>query len=240
MNSSQPIPTAPGVKSLSQAVAPVWHTVVVLAALLGLSLFGALSKNIPEISSHGRAAGYVFIMAFEWVIVAFIWYGLRGRGITMAEVVGGRWQRPVEALRDLGIAVGFLVLCGFGLLSALGYLLKPAPNEAIKSLFPHTPTEIALYLLLTLTAGFCEEVIFRGYLQRQFAALTKSFAAATVLQGIAFGASHGYQGWKFIVIISIYGITFGLLASWRSSLRPGMIAHFLQDAVSGILGPHLR
>lgn len=93
--------------------------------------------------------------------------------------------------------------------------------------------------MLTLTAGFCEEVIFRGYLQRQFGALTRSVAGGIVLQGIAFGASHGYQGWKFMLLISVYGTTFGLLAWWRSSLRPGMIAHFVQDAVGGIVASYL-
>jgi membrane protease YdiL (CAAX protease family) len=38
-----------------------------------------------------------------------------------------------------------------------------------------------------------------------------------------------------IIIISVYGVLFGLLAAWRKSLRPGMIAHFLQDGVGGLL-----
>jgi uncharacterized protein len=105
-------------------------------------------------------------------------------------------------------------------------------------LLPHGPVEIAFYLLLTATAGFCEEVIFRGYLQRQFTVLTRSVAGGIVLQGIVFGASHGYQGWKFMLMISVYGVTFGLLAAWRRSLRPGIIAHFLQDAVGGIVSSY--
>jgi membrane protease YdiL (CAAX protease family) len=38
-----------------------------------------------------------------------------------------------------------------------------------------------------------------------------------------------------MVVISLYGILFGLLAFWRKSLRPGMIAHFVQDGVGGLL-----
>jgi membrane protease YdiL (CAAX protease family) len=60
-----------------------------------------------------------------------------------------------------------------------------------------------------------------------------------VLQGSAFGTAHGYQGWKFMLLIAVYGATFGLLTVWRRSLRPGMLAHFLQDAIGGILGPYL-
>jgi uncharacterized protein len=42
-----------------------------------------------------------------------------------------------------------------------------------------------------------------------------------------------------MLLIAVYGTTFGLLAIWRRSLRPGMLAHFLQDAIGGILGPYL-
>jgi len=36
-------------------------------------------------------------------------------------------------------------------------------------------------------------------------------------------------------IIALYGLMFGVFAYWRRSVRPGMIAHAWQDAVTGIL-----
>jgi len=38
-----------------------------------------------------------------------------------------------------------------------------------------------------------------------------------------------------MLTICVYGCLFGLLARWRGSLRPGMMAHFLQDGVGGLL-----
>jgi len=108
------------------------------------------------------------------------------------------------------------------------------------NLLPQSPLEIALYLMLSLTAGFCEEVIFRGYLQRQFTALTRASAGGIALQGIVFGLGHGYQGWKFMLLIAVYGTTIGLLAHWRHSLRPGMILHFVQDGAGGLVGRFLH
>ena len=95
-----------------------------------------------------------------------------------------------------------------------------------------------LYVMLSFTAGICEEILFRGYLQRQFAALTKSTAAGLILQGVAFGLAHGYQGKKYMLIIAVYGCLFGLLVYWRRSLRPGMTAHFVQDTLGGLVGRH--
>jgi len=53
--------------------------------------------------------------------------------------------------------------------------------------------------------------------------------------GIVFGLSHGYQGWRMMVVIAVYGAMFGVMAHLRRSLRPGMMAHATQDAVAGVL-----
>jgi Type II CAAX prenyl endopeptidase Rce1-like len=57
--------------------------------------------------------------------------------------------------------------------------------------------------------------------------------AGMLIQGIIFGMGHGYQGVKLVPVIALYGCLFGLLAQWRRSLRPGIIAHFLQDGIAG-------
>lgn len=221
-----------------RAVAPAWHTIVVLLVLFGLSFAGARRGNLAGIGTHGRAAGYILVMLVEWLTVAFIWYGVSRRDIRMRDLVGGSWTRPGAFFRDLGIAIGFLLIFGIGVINGLGYLLKAEPNQAIRNLYPQDYVEVMLWVLLALTAGFCEEVIFRGYLHRQFTALTRAAIGGIVLQGVVFGVSHGYQGWKFMLIISVYGILFGLLAHWRRSLRPGMIAHFLQDGAGGLIASH--
>jgi len=218
-------------------VAPAWHTVIVLAALLALSLAGTHSRNLPFAVAYGRAPGYVLVMIVEWTTVAFIWYGVSRRGLRIRDLVGGAWPRLLAVLRDFGLAVAFLIVSSL-ILNVIGHLLKAVPNEAIRNALPQTTLEAILWVFLSLTAGFCEETIFRGYLQRQFAALTGSIGAGIVLQGIAFGASHGYQGWKYMSIITVFGILFGLLAQWRRSLRPGMMAHALQDGLGGLVGRH--
>jgi membrane protease YdiL (CAAX protease family) len=106
-------------------------------------------------------------------------------------------------------------------------------------MLPSSGAEVGLFLMLAATAGFCEELIYRGYLRRQFAALTHAAVGAIVLQALAFGASHEYQGWKFMLIIAVFGSLFGLLAHWRCSLRPGIFAHIVQDGMGGLVGRHV-
>ena len=231
-----PVPS-PG--SSESALAPAWHTIAVLLVLLGVSLAGGRVQLPAILGSHGRIARYLLAMFVEWATVAFIWWGLSRRGVRLSALIGGSWARPVHILRDLGIGIAFVVIFGFGVTQALSYLLKAVQPPALRAMMPHTPLEMVLWVLLSMTGGFCEELIFRGYLQRQFFVLTRSLVGAIVLQAIVFGLSHGYQGWKLMSVIAVYGACFGWLAHWRRSLRPGMLGHALQDTTAGLLASFL-
>jgi VanZ family protein len=54
------------------------------------------------------------------------------------------------------------------------------------------------------------------------------------MQSVLFGVSHGYQGVRACVTISVYGLFFGALARMNRSLRPGMIAHAWTDVAAGL------
>ena len=223
-------------------IAPVWHTVLLVSALMLLSWLGARGRSFAPVVPHssGRAHGHIFgyttTIAIEWLLVAFVWCGLRLRRVRMADLMGYRGMDFLGVLRNLGIA--FLFLFSSNLILAVLAILLQARNQVVRSIVPHSRAEIALYLLLALSAGICEEIVCRGYLQNQFGALARNAGAGIAIQGIIFGAAHGYQGIKFMFIIGVYGCLFGLLAGWRKSLVPGMMAHALQDGIVGLIARH--
>lgn len=220
------------------SVAPVWHTITVIAILVAVSALGARSHSMSPVGHPAhRAMGYITIMIFEWLLTAFIAWGISRRGFHLRDLIAGKWKKWTSPIRDLGLAVLFLLIAD-PILGILAFSLKANATSATLNLFPRTPLEIALYVLLTMTAGFCEELIFRGYLQRQLSSLAHSATAGLILQAVVFGIAHGYQGVKFMFIIAVFGAMFGLLALWRRSLRPGIAAHFLQDCVLGLVGGH--
>ena len=106
------------------------------------------------------------------------------------------------------------------------------PDQATAFLMPHGRMEVTLWMVMSLTAGICEEALFRGYLQRQFMALTNSAALGIILSAAAFGAAHSYQGWGHALSIGVLGLMLGALAYWRKSVRPGMISHAAQDMLA--------
>ncbi|MBZ5546873.1 MAG: CPBP family intramembrane metalloprotease [Acidobacteriia bacterium] len=148
-------------------------------------------------------------------------------------MVSGRWQTLGAFFRDLGLAIGFLVVA-VPLVGVLAYLLGGNADSTLANITPKTGFELLIWLGLAATGGFCEELVFRGYLTRQFSAWTGSRVFAVVLQGVAFGLAHGYYH-KIMVVVMVQGWLLGLLAYWRKSLRPGVLAHGLQDVIGGVV-----
>ncbi len=70
---------------------------------------------------------------------------------------------------------------------------------------------------MALTAGICEEILFRGYLQRQFIAMTGNPALGILLSAVIFGGAHVYQGAKQAILLGVYGAMFGALAYRQST-----------------------
>jgi uncharacterized protein len=226
-------------------IAPVWHTLLITAIILGNSFLGSSKLQGVGNGAHGsRLLLYAGTFVTELVLFLLIWFGIRLRGVRMRDLISGSWKTVESFLLDVGLAVGFLVfslLLLFGLRIALGLIdihnIAKSQQETMKvlgSLAPHSYVEAGFWLVLAVSAGLFEEIIFRGYLQRQFQGLSNNAVVAIVGSGIIFGLAHGYQGGRNMVVIAVFGVFFGILAYFRKSLRPGMIAHGLQDSIAGI------
>ncbi len=222
-------------------VAPAWHTILFVIILLGLSAL----QGQPKVAAGAarlpsRIALYVSTVIYEIFLLGYVWLlGLKLRRVPLREIIGGKWNSWRDFWRDVGVAALFWLVV-VGVLFVFSISLKFSGVEAAKILLPETAKELALFVMLACVAGFCEEVIFRGYLQRQFTAWTGNVEAGVVLQAIVFGGGHIYQGWKGVLVITIYGAMFGALAVMRNSLRPGIMQHMAQDSFSGIAGVFLK
>jgi membrane protease YdiL (CAAX protease family) len=220
-----------------QAVAPWWHTVLVLAPIAVASIASGYQHGYPNANLPGmspRLSSYLTVLVVEWIPVALIWGALRSRGLPFATLIGGRWPNALAFFRDLGLAVGLMVVAAL-VIDPLGSLLGAKALEgSLAHVGPQTPLELTVYLVLALSAGFCEELIFRGYLMRQLSAWTGSRTAGLLLQGIVFGLGHGYYRWVMVAIM-VLAWMLGLLARWRRSLLPGILFHALQDSLGGVV-----
>jgi|ERR1700691_866683 len=218
-----------------------FHTTVVLAALGGWAFSAKiLADQLRVAANPDRVRLYLLTLLVEWIFFALVLVGVRRTGASVFLVLGERWRSLRQVLRDIGIAAVFWIVAAM-LLLLFGWLLRTsAQARNVQFMLPHGRAELALWIALSVTAGICEETIFRGYLQRQFMALTQSAPAGILLSAAAFGAAHAYQGFRMVILIAIYGSMFGVLAYWRGSVRPGMIAHAWQDSLGGVVGSLIR
>jgi uncharacterized protein len=220
----------------NEPIAPWWHTVLVLVPIAIGSIASWYQHGLPNVNLPGislRLSSYFTVLTIEWLPVLLIWLILRRRGLSLGVLISGRWQAVGGFCRDLGLAIGFLVVV-IPVIGLLASLLGGVAETTIAKITPKTASELVVWLGLAATGGFCEELVFRGYLTRQFSAWGGSIALAILLQGVVFGLAHGYYHWV-IVAPMVQGWLLGLLAHWRKTLRPGMLAHALQDALGGLV-----
>jgi membrane protease YdiL (CAAX protease family) len=223
-----------------ELIASCGHLFVLFGIVAAVTLAGYLAQHRPTssadlVETHAYVIPtYLSITFMNWLLVFFVWRGIHRHGISIRSLVQGRWANARDILTDLGIAAffwGILLLAEWG----LGNILGPGQQKSLSTLFPRTAVEVIFWILTSASAGFCEEFVFRGYLQRQFLALSGSVPIAVLGQGIVFALMHAYQGWVPVVYIVVIGVLFGALAAWRKTLRSGMVAHAWQDIWGGWL-----
>lgn len=187
------------------------------------------SSPAPVVS---RAPLYFGLIAVELVLVWFVAIGIHARGLKLTDLIGRRWRTALDGFVDLLLACGTAALLRFS--GPLLFRLLGRWSSQTGFLLPATHFETGVWILVSLVAGVCEELVFRGYLQRQLWGLTRSLPLALLLQSVIFGFGHIYQGWKPAAVTAIYGLVFGLVAAWRRSIIPGAIAHAVVDVMGGL------
>jgi uncharacterized protein len=233
---SNAVPGAPA-NVRPSAIASARHTVTFLLVLIAWAFWDVIRADRMRNMKHPNlVAMYLLTILWQWCAVAYIVFGVRRHGGSLRDIVGGQWNSIKDFLRDWGIAVAFWFVALTAMVLVALALQAQNLNQSTRFLRPHGITEVVLWLLVSLTAGICEEIMFRGYLQRQFIAWTGNVPASTILSAAVFGMMHLYQNRKSPIILGVFGLLFGILAWKRGSLRPGMMTHAWHDGFVGLIG----
>jgi uncharacterized protein len=97
--------------------------------------------------------------------------------------------------------------------------------------------------MLSVTAGICEEVAFRGFLPWSILQIVQFFGGqwpfweGLVISTVIFGFAHVYQGWKGVLQTGLIGAIMAGLYVWTRSLILPIILHMLIDSRDVFLAP---
>ena len=142
---------------------------------------------------------------------------------------------------DLGWGILVLVLgyiCYYGVMILI-YRLGPYAREFISqqsvSVPRSGPKNLADYLSIaaaSLSIGFGEELLFRGYLISRWKRISGSAWQGVLISMLLFGINHAYQGLLGVIGTGVLGLVYALFFMRYRRLWPLVLAHALTDFIS--------
>lgn len=214
----------------------ILHLLVLIALVVALPLYDRVETRRLKTSADPRVRvrSYQKIVAYLWAMTIVLLATVPFRQLVTAPQISAALTE-----RAAGFSIPILIGLAAGLLLPV-ILASRSPEERAKALgplraiaffLPRTREERAWFAAVCVSAGICEEVIFRGFLIRYLDALPLGLNlwGAVIASAVIFGINHGYQGWKGMVVTSILALVFTALFLLTGSLWIPIAMHALLD-----------
>jgi membrane protease YdiL (CAAX protease family) len=208
-----------------------------LFLFVGVPVWDFFETRALKTSTNPRRKilSYQRILLILWTAAIVAWIALRSSVFFIWPAVRETTQQKIGASFAWGFAIAF---AGGSLLQVVLVRRSATAREKILRAFqrlafilPVTPEERAWFALVSVTAGVCEEVLYRGFLIRYLsngpwhAGLWIALAVASV----SFGLAHGYQGLSGIIGTALLGAVMAVIFLATGSLWLPMALHAIID-----------
>jgi len=233
---SPPPPPVPD--ETPQPIAHWLHTVALFGIFILTTTFTEHRAASRELGKTAHIPSYLASIAMEWILLGLVIAGIHRRRDFLVRAFCNRARTFVESL-GIGAAVYVAGFVAIAMVSTALYftpLFHKRNEAAIAAIAPHTPLEFLLWFGVSLSAGLCEELIFRGYLLQQLTAWTRRPVASIVLGALLFGSVHLYEGLGAILPLAALALVYGFVVHYfKGDLRAVVVAHTLQDFIVALL-----
>ncbi len=194
---------------------------------------------MPQASSTERLALYASTIAFQWFAVAVVAWRVWAHGFTASQlglIIHDRNRILVASV------VGAATIAVFQWLNLrrVGKIPVEArgPVQAIaERILPQSTMELLPYLALAITAGLCEEFLYRGFAMAVLIHVGLQAWAVVLISSVLFGLAHSYQGRGGVMMTLIIGTILGSSRIAYDCLVPAIFWHSAVDVVAGTAGP---
>lgn len=193
---------------------------------------------LPDVTSRERIKMYCATIFFQWLLTALVAWRAFARGLSLHALGIG----PVTSIPLIAVtAIGAGLIAGAHWANVRRMARSDHPNlqrlrELGSRLFPRSGSEMALFVVLSLTAGICEEFLFRGFVMAALIHAGLSTWLVVFLSSAMFGLAHLYQGKGGSVGTGILGTLFAIARIAFNNLVPAVVWHSTLDVVAGVAG----
>ncbi len=213
----------------------------IIAFLFGLALpvisgfRTARSLRKIRFNEQQRQRFYIINSLFLWIVTLIVllnWW-IHGRPASMM----GINQSPQFNIIVWILTIGFIIFYVLDIVvsSRNKTLIDKKIWTEIAPFLPPVKNELPAYIFMCITAGVCEEIIFRGFL----IPYTRTFFAAdwpaVIIPAAVFAIAHFYQRTKAVIKIFILSLIFGFIFIESGSLWIVMFLHFAIDLAGGLI-----
>jgi uncharacterized protein len=194
--------------------------------------------SLPSVGSKEKITLYATTIAFQWLLAIVVAWRALARGLTARDL--GLSQTNLLEILLPGL-LGAVVLGGLHWLNLrrVGKLEGPAP-ELMRSIaarvLPRDFIEFLPYIALAVTAGVCEEFLYRGFAMAALERAGLPTWFVVLITAVLFGLAHAYQGRSGVAGTSLLGLVFGAFRVLTESIVPVTMWHATVDIVAGIAG----
>jgi membrane protease YdiL (CAAX protease family) len=215
----------------------LYEHALALFLFVGVPIWDALETRALKTGINPRRK----ILSYQRIVL-ILWTGSIVAWIALRSSVFFVWPAVHETAQQ---KIGSSFAWGFGIAFAVGSLLQvvlvrrsaTAREKILRGfrrfafILPVTREERAWFALVSVTAGICEEVLYRGFLIRYLsdgpwhAGLWIALAVASV----SFGLGHGYQGLPGIIGTTLVGGVMAVIFLASGSLWLPMALHAIID-----------
>ncbi len=188
------------------------------------------------VDPQARLARYYRTLTLEWVLAALALlvvlvsshFRLSDLGVTAPRFSGGSLPYTVVGLVGLVASVA-------GLLALRGRVLAAQTNvrgpSAVLDLLPRTRPERQAFAAVAISAGICEEFLYRGFGLALLAVFAPTIGPlrTVLVAALGFGLAHAYQGAAGIMVTAVIGGCLAVLYLGTGSLLLPVAFHILVD-----------
>ena len=218
-----------------------WLILLFLSVVIPWRGYTRLKKllALPSVDTREKLVLYAVTIAFQWVLVGLVAWRSLVRGLTLQELGLGsqNWVGTVVAGVFGAILIGGLQWLN---LRRIGRMEGEAPEllrKLAKRLLPVNFLEYLPYSALAITAGFCEEFVYRGFVIAAISRVGLPLGLVVIISSVLFGLAHAYQGRSGILSTGIFGVFLAIGRLSLGSLVPVMMWHAALDLAAGLAAP---